>query len=352
MGKKMLVLKTLVLLSIFTFFSFIPSHVQTAFAKKTYVVIGTAGTGGAWYPTGAAIAQLFNKYLKEKVKATAVTSRGGTANLWAINKKERLMGFDLGLDLYYGYTGMGTYKDKGAIRNMALGFIPSQMLCLNIWTKKETGIRTMSDIKGKRLAVPAPGASARVYLDNVFLAHGIDLKKDVKMGHGNMNEMCDMLRMGQIDVASWQTVLRPSALLSFAETRNIVFISLSNEGMKKSLEMYPALVEFEIPAKTYKGQDEAVRTIGAPVSIVIDPGVSEDLVYAMAKAVYDHMDEIYESVKSMKEVTFDGSLLTKMPIPYHPGVMKYFKEKNLPGIKAFEEKVKKAQAIREKNLKK
>jgi len=321
-------------------------------AAKTYVAIGTAGTGGLWYPTGAALSQLFNKYLKEKVKGTAVTSRGGTANLLAINKKERLMGFDLGLDLYSAYTGTGVYKDKGPYENMALGFMPAQMLCMNIWTTKEKDIKNITDLKGKKLAVPAPGASARIYFDKVYLAHGIDLEKDVTLSHGNMSEMNTMLKMGQIDVACWQTGLRASALLSFAETRNIRFIPLTEEGLKKSLEMYPALVAYEIPAKTYKGQNEAVRTIGVPISIVIDPGLSEDLVYEMAKAVYDHMDELYESVESMKEVTVDASLFTKMPIPYHPGVMKYLKEKNIPGIKAFEEKMQKAQALREKNLRK
>jgi len=318
---------------------------------KTYVAIGTAGTGGLWYPTGAAISQLFNKYVKDKVKGTAVTSRGGTANLLAINKKERMMGFDLGLDLYYAYTGTGAYKDKGPYKNMALGFIPAQTLCMNIWTTKEKGIKTIADIKGKKLAVPAPGASARIYFDDVYAAHGIDITKDVTMSHGNMSEMNDMLRMGQIDVASWQTGLRASALLSFAETRNIQFIGLTDEGIKKSLEMYPALMDYEIPANTYKGQTEAVRTVGVPIGIVIDPELSEDLVYEMAKAVYDHMDELYESVESMKQVTLDESLFPKMPIPYHPGVMKYFKEKNIPGIAAFEEKMKKAQALREKNMK-
>jgi len=318
---------------------------------KTYVAIGTAGTGGLWYPTGAAISQLFNKYVKDEVKGTAVTSRGGTANLLAINKKERMMGFDLGLDLYYAYTGTGPYKDKGPYKNMALGFIPAQTLCMNIWTTKEKGIKTIADLKGKKLAVPAPGASARIYFDDVYAAHGIDLKKDVTMSHGNMSEMNDMIRMGQIDVASWQTGLRASALLSFSETRNIQFIGLTDAGIKKSLEMYPALMDYEIPAKTYKGQDEAVRTVGVPIGIVIDPGLSEDLVYEMAKAVYDHMDELYESVESMKQVTLDASLFPKMPIPYHPGVMKYFKEKNVPGIAAFEEKMKKAQALREKNMK-
>jgi hypothetical protein len=318
---------------------------------KTYVAIGTAGTGGLWYPAAASISQLFNKYVGDKVKGTAVTSRGGTANLLAIDKKERLMGFDLGLDLYYAYTGTGAYKDKGPYKNMALGFMPAQTLCMNIWTTKEKGIKTMADIKGKKLAVPAPGASARIYFDDVYAAHGIDLQKDVTLSHGNMNEMNDMLTMGQIDVASWQTGLRASALLSFAETRNIQFVGLTDEGMKKSLEMYPALMDYEIPANTYKGQTKAVRTVGVPIGIVIDPELSEDLVYEMAKAIYDHMDELYESVESMKEVTIDGSLLQKMPIPYHPGVMKYFKEKNIPDIEAFEKRVKKAKALREKNTK-
>jgi hypothetical protein len=184
----------------------------------------------------------------------------------------------------------------------------------------------------------------------MFLAHGLDIKKDVTLSHGNMTAMCDMLTMGQIDVASWQTGLRASALLSFAETRNIAFVSLEDAGIKKTLKKFPALVAYEIPANTYKGQDYPVKTIGSPCAIVVDPSLNEQLVYEMAKAVWEHIDELYGSVKSMKQVAFDGSLLEKMPIPYHPGVMKYFKEKNIPGIKAFEEKTGKAEALRAKNL--
>jgi TRAP-type uncharacterized transport system substrate-binding protein len=72
-------------------------------AEKTSISIGTAGTGGLWYPNGAALSQILNKYLGDKVKATAMTSRGGTENLLVIDKKERLMGFNLALDVYNGY---------------------------------------------------------------------------------------------------------------------------------------------------------------------------------------------------------------------------------------------------------
>jgi TRAP transporter TAXI family solute receptor len=320
-------------------------------ADKTFISIGTAGTGGLWYPTGAALAQMWNKHLGEKVKATAVTSRGGTANLLAINKGERMMGFDLSLDLYNGYTGGGIYKEKGPYKKAALGFMPAQMLFINIWTTKEKGIKTINDIKGKRLAVPAPGASARVYLDDLLRNHGLDIEKDVKLSHGNMSEMCDMLTMGQIDVASWQTGLRASALLAFAETRNIAFVPLTDEGISKTMEKLPVLIPYEIPANTYKGQDKPVKTVAVPIGIVVHPDVSEGLVYQMSKIVWEHIDELYSSVKSMQEVKFDSSIFKKMPIPYHPGAMRYFKEKNIPGIQEFEKKVKKASALRDKNMK-
>lgn len=321
-------------------------------ADKTFISIGTAGTGGLWYPTGAALAQMWNKYLGDQVKATAVTSRGGTANLLAINKGDRMMGFDLSLDLYNGFTGAGMYKKKGPYPKAALGFMPAQMLFMNIWTTKEKGIKSINDIKGKRLAVPAPGASARVYLDDLLRYHGLDIEKDVKLSHGNMSEMCDMLTMGQIDVASWQTGLRASALLAFAENRNIAFVPLTDEGIRKTIEKLPVLIPYEIPANTYKGQDKPVKTVAVPIGIVVHPDLKEDLVYQMAKVVWEHIDELYSSVKSMQEVKLDSSVFKKMPVPYHPGVMRYFKEKKIPGIQEFEKKVGKAAALRDKNMKK
>jgi TRAP transporter TAXI family solute receptor len=335
-------------LCLLIFFLGLPGEVPAV--EKTFISIGTAGTGGLWYPTGAALSQILNKYLGDKVKATAVTSRGGTENLLAINKKERLMGFDLALDVYNGYTGTGMYKDKGPYKKAALGFMPAQALCFNVWTTKEKGIKTIADIKGKRLAVPAPGASARVYSDFLYRADGLDIDKDVKLSHGNMSEMCDMLTMGQIDVASWQTGLRASALLSFAETRNIAFVSFPDGAIRKTAKQFPGLIPYEIPANTYKGQNSPAKTIGVPIALIIYPDLDTELVYQMAKAVWEHIEELYASVESMREVKWDGSLYEQMPVPYHPGVMKYLREKNLPGIKEFEIKIKKAEDLRKKNL--
>jgi TRAP transporter TAXI family solute receptor len=350
MGMRNFVKKAFCGLSLCLLISFLGGPGEIQAAEKTFVSIGTAGTGGLWYPTGAALSQIWNKHLGDKVKATAVTSRGGTANLLAIDKKERLMGFDLALDLYNGYTGTGMYKDKGPYKKAALGFMPAQALCFQVWTTKEKGIKTIGDIKGKKLAVPAPGASARVYCDFLYKADGLDLDKDVKLSHGNMSEMCDMLTMGQIDVASWQTGLRAPALLSFAETRNIFFISFSDGAIRKTAKQFPGLIPFEIPANTYKGQNSPAKTIGVPIALIIHPDLDTELVYHMVKAVWEHIEDLYASVESMREVKWNRSLLEQMPVPYHPGVMKYFREKNLPGIQEFEDKVKKAADLRKKNL--
>lgn len=350
MANRKFVKKVFLGMSLCLLIPFLGGPGESQAAEKTFISIGTAGTGGLWYPTGAALSQIWNKYLPDKVKATAVTSRGGTENLLTIDKKERLMGFDLALDVYNGYTGTGMYKDKGPYKKAALGFMPAQALCFNVWTTKEKGIRTIADIKGKKLAVPAPGASARVYSDFLYRADGLDVDKDVKLSHGNMSEMCDMLTMGQIDVASWQTGLRASALLSFAETRNIAFISFSDGAIRKTAEQFPGLIPFQIPANTYKGQNSPAKTIGVPIVLIVHPDLDTDLVYQMSKAVWEHIEELYAGVDSMREVKWDRSLLEQMPVPYHPGVMKYFREKNLPGIQEFEGKVKKAADLRKKNL--
>jgi len=87
-----------------------------------------------------------------------------------------------------------------------------------------------------------------------------------------------------------------------------------------------------------------------PIALIVHPDLDTELVYQMTKAVWEHIEELYAGVDSMREVKWNRSLLEQMPVPYHPGVMKYFREKDLPGIQEFEGKVKKATDLRKKNL--
>lgn len=349
MDRKKLSRKISFSLIVFLIFPFLFCQVQTAVAKEIYVAIGTAGTGGLWYPTAAAIAKVWNKYLSGEVKGTAVTSRGGTENLMAMNSGKRLSGFTSAIDSYQSYTGTGRYRDT-IYRNASVGYCPAQTLFGNTWTTKQKGIRTIEDIKGKRFCIPSPGGLGRVVADIIFPAHGLQLEKDVKLSYGNMSIMNDRLTMGQIDVAFWVTGLRASALLSFSETKDIFFVPLTEEGIKQAQRKRPTFINTEIPANTYRGQTKAVKTVGIPMSINISPKLDEEIVYKMAKTMWEHIDEVYETTEHAKQIKLDSSLFDKMPIPYHPGVMRYFKEKKIPGIKEYEKRMQKVIALRKANL--
>ncbi len=292
---------------------------------QTSLSIATGGTGGVYYPTGGAYAEVINKYL-EGYSAVAEVTGASVENVGLISRGDSDIALALADTVYQAYAGTGRFGEGGEFPQLAnlraLGSAyPNAM---HIVTLADSGINSLSDLAGKRISVGAPGSGTEVSAKAILEANGLTYD-DIDEQFLNFNETADALRDGQLDAGFLSVGPPTSSLLSLAETRNIALISMTDEEVANALAAEPTFAPYTIKGGLYKGQDADTTTIGTPNVIVVAAEMDEDLAYKIISALYAHIDEVIAVHPSAKDTTPEFSLAST-PIPLHPGAIRYYQE--------------------------
>lgn len=296
-----------------------------AASSQISLSIATGGTGGTYYPTGGAYAEVIKKYV-DGYTASAEVTGASVENSGLVSRGDADIALALADTVYQAYTGTGRFDGSESLRQLpnlrALG--SAYPNAIHIVTLADSGITSLSDLRGKRVSVGAPGSGTEVTAAEILTANGITYD-DITVQRLNFNETADALRDGQIDAGFWSVGPPTSSILSLAEVRNIRIVPLSDAEVAAAREADPVLTSYTLPADTYKGQTAAVPTIGTPNVILVAAEMPDDLAYSILEALYGHIDEVIAVHPSARNTTPEFSL-SATPIPLHPGAVRYYQD--------------------------
>ncbi len=300
--------------------------IASAASAQTSLSIATGGTGGVYFPTGGAYAELINKYL-DGYTAVAEVTGASVENVGLISRGDSDIALALADTVYQAFTGTGRFDGQegrpSKLANLrALG--SAYPNAIHLVTLKNSGITSLQDLKDKRVSVGASGSGTEVSAQTILEANGISYE-DIAEQRLNFNETADALRDGQVDAGFWSVGPPTSSILSLAETRDIHIISLTEEEINNALETNPVFTAFTITGGTYGGQEGDVTTIGTPNIIVVSTELEEDIAYNFTKVLFKHVDEVIAVHPSANSTTVDFSL-SATPIPLHSGALRYYQE--------------------------
>jgi len=294
-------------------------------AEKTFVAIATGGTGGTYYPLGGALAQMLSNFV-EGLIVTAQSSNASRANCNLIGRGQIETAFSQANVTYWSYTGTGIYANEPVITNLK-GIASIYPETIQIFARKGSGIKTMEDLRGKKVGVGAPNSGNVCDAEIIFAFHGLTFD-DIIPEYIDYNEMAQRFIDGQIDACFFTTGYPSSSIIDMESKRDIEFISLDSEKVKGLVEKYPYYGAVTIPSGIYKSITEPVLTVATPALWICDAKLSPTLVYKMTKALWEHRD-ILEAVHYQgRNITLDTAL-DGMGIPLHPGAELYYKEVGL-----------------------
>ncbi len=301
--------------------------VGTASAGTKFISIGTGGITGVYYPTGGAICRLMNKRRKETGIRCSVESTGGSIyNINAIRNKELEFGVAQSDWQYHAYNGTSKFKDKGPFKELRAVFSihPEPV---TIVARNDAGIKTILDLKGKRVNIGNPGSGTRgtwEVIENTLGWKRSDLKLAAELKSAETGQaLCD----NKIDAYFW-LVGHPSALTQ--ETLASCASHLVNARAPKLDELVKSKPYYsfaEIPAGMYPGQDKAVPTWGVRATLVTSAKVPEDVVYNLVKSVFDNFDAFKKLHPAFGHLTEKEMISASLSAPLHPGAVKYYKER-------------------------
>ena len=295
-----------------------------ASAQSTRLSIGTGGTGGVYYPMGGGMAAILSKYVPGW-EATAEVTGASVANLQLIGQGKQDFGFTMADAAYDAVSGLSKFKDKKVEARTLMVLYPNKM---HVVTTEVSGIKTLADLKGKRISTGEPNSGTEVMAMRLLEAAGID--KDVQRERLSVAEGVNAIKDRKIDALIWVGGLPTAAITDLATTPGITLklIDHSQYADAMNKKWGPLYVKGTIPANTYKGQTADVGNLDVWNLLVADKKMSDQQAYTIVKTLIEKKDELVAVHREAKNITLDAQAAAS-PIPFHPGARKYFEERGV-----------------------
>jgi TRAP transporter TAXI family solute receptor len=288
--------------------------------------IATGGSGGVYYPLGGGIAALISRHLAG-TEATAEVTSASVDNMKLLHAGKvaiALTGPDIAWDASQGH--LKGLEEKVAVRTL-LSLYSNYM---HIVALEGSGIRTVADLKGKRVSTGAPGSGTEVKGLRVMEAYGFtakDLKSQERLG---VAESAGALKDRKIDAFIWDGGLPTAAVLDLAATTGakMHLITHGDAVAKMTAKYGPLYFVGVIPKGLYRGADHDVSVAAATNLLVVHERMDEKLAYQITKLVLEHTPDLAGVHKAASEITLKSAAIGS-PVPFHPGALRYFKEKGV-----------------------
>jgi TRAP transporter TAXI family solute receptor len=290
---------------------------------QEFINILTGGTAGVYYPLGVAL----SKILSDKVKGSRPSvqaTKASVENLNLIQAGKGEIAFTLGDSLAQGWAGDADAGFRGKLDKLrVIGAIYPNYI--QIVASKESGIKTLADLKGKRLSVGAPKSGTELNARAILAAAGIKYENLGKVEYLPFAESVELIKNRQLDATLQSAGLGVASIKDLANSVEIVIVEVPADLVTKA---GPPFLSATIPANTYQGQTQAVNTAIVQNYLVTRSDLSDDRVYAFTKALFESLPEMVAAHAAAKAITLENAAKSP-PVPIHPGALKFFKEKGV-----------------------
>jgi TRAP transporter TAXI family solute receptor len=293
-------------------------------AQVQKLTIFTGGTAGTYYPLGGGLAKIINE--KTKVAEASVVSSGASAaNARKIAEKEAGLALIQNDVAAQAYNGEEAFKD-GAIKNIR-GVATWYPETIQFVTLKEFNIRTLADLKGKKVGIGAPGSGTVIEALAILGGAGIN-RQNAELRDLDFKEVALGLQDKTLQAGVVVAGIPTAAVTDVATTRDVYIVEVPDEAYNAIKGKFPYFVQQTIPANTYKGMDKSVKTVAVMAILVTREDVPTDVIYQITKAMFENLDTLVATHARAKDISLKGAV-EGMPIPLHPGAEKYYKEKGI-----------------------
>jgi len=298
-------------------------------AEQRFVTIGTGGVTGVYYPTGGAICRLVNKTRKTSGIRCSVESTGGSVyNLNAIRAGELDLGIVQSDWQYHAYRGDSKFKDAGPNKNLRAVFSihPEPF---TVVARKDSGIKTFADLKGKRVNVGNPGSGQRGTMEVLMKALGWKMSDFALASELKSSEQSKALCDNKIDAMVF-TVGHPSGSIMEATTScDAVLVSVTGSAVDKLVKDNDYYRTATIPGGMYRGNPNDVKTFGVGATLVTSTAVPNDIIYTIVKSVFDNFDSFKKLHPAFAHLQKKVMIKDGLSAPLAAGAVKYYKEAGL-----------------------
>ncbi len=299
-------------------------------SARRFVTIGTGGVTGVYYPAGGAISRMINKKAaRYDIKATVESTSGSVYNINAVLSGDLEFGVAQSDRQFQAYNGLAEWEKRGPQKALRSVFsLHPESITLVV--SADSGIKTVSALKQKRVNIGNPGSGQRQNAIDVLSAFGLDLE-DIHAEQVKAVEAPGLVQDEKID-AFFYTVGHPNGNIKESTSGRIKvnIIPIVGTGIDRLLEKYSYYAESVISGDDYpnKSTPGDVRTIGVKATLVSSATVEDEIVYAVTKEVFDNFEKFKKLHPAFSTLT-KKDMLKGLSAPVHKGALKYYREADL-----------------------
>ncbi|MDR7538892.1 MAG: TAXI family TRAP transporter solute-binding subunit [Armatimonadota bacterium] len=295
--------------------------------QRTYVVVATGEVGGVYFPLGTALAEIWSATVPG-VQAMAQVTAGSVANVRLVARGDADVAFAQHDVVWYAARGVEPFAELG--RPLAGNLRGVAMLypeVVQVVTLKGRGINGITDLKGRRVAVGAPGSGTAVNARQILRHFGLDAAR-MHQEFLTFAEAADQLRDGLIDAAFFTAGISTAAVQEATAGGDLQLLPIPRAAADALRVQYPLYSAAEIPARAYRGQDRPVDTVAVVAMLLTRQEADEQLVYSLTRALWEHADRLRRAHARGQDISLVAAR-RGMPIPAHPGAHRYYRERGI-----------------------
>ncbi len=292
-------------------------------AAGTKMTMGTGGTSGTYYGYGGVLGQYITN--NAGVNVTVVSTDGSKANIQGIDAGNYQLGTVQSDVMAYAWEGTRSFEKEGKIASFrtVAGLYAEAVQLVTM----DPAIKSVYDLKGKSVSIGAPGSGVYFNAIDVLTAAGLT-ENDIKAQYQSFADSADALKDGKIDAAFIVAGAPTPAITELCTTNSAYLVPIDGEIAEKLMADCPFYTVYEVPAGTYAGQKEAVKTVTVKATLIVNADATEEDVYKLTAAIFDNIEAITAENAKGAELSLENAT-SGMIVPFHKGAAKYFAEKNI-----------------------
>ena len=305
---------------------------EKAGGERTFVTIGTGGVTGVYYPTGGAISRIINKKFDTyKIKATVESTGGSVYNINAVLSGDLQFGVAQSDRQYQAIHGEKEWKEKGPQKDLRAVFSVHPE-SITLIASEASGINGVKDLRGKRVNVGNPGSGQLGNSRDAIQAFGLE-EGDLKAEYVKAVEAPGLVQDERLD-AFFYTVGHPNGNIKEATSGRIKvkIVPIQGPELDALIKKFPYYAKSVVPGSMYPNAVNSdmgdIPSFGVKATFVTSAKVSDDIVYAITKEIFDNFEE-FKKLHPAYQVLTKENMLQGLSAPIHPGAVKYYKEAGL-----------------------
>jgi len=281
----------------------------------------TGGVAGTYYPLGTAIATVLTE--KTGVSITVQSTGASRANIQLLQAGEVEMAIVQNDVMDYAWRGVDLFDGERVSNFRTLAALYSEVC--QIIVNPASGIRSVADLRGKNVSVGDAGSGVEFNARQILESHGITFD-DINKQNLGFGASAEAMRDGKVD-AFFATAGAPTpAIVDLALGRDIIILEISEANAAQLIANYPFYSGYAIPAGTYDGQNTQVMTVAVKATIIVHADLSEETVYKLTKAIFEHQADIALGHARGNDLSTSFAVDGIGNVPFHPGAERYFRE--------------------------